>query len=555
MAKKISSIRKIPAILSLPEKISSARVYLMRLRLPMERNFSGRDCILLIVAALLLAFSLVFKRSAVFKTIACFGTVLLCLIPVGIDAWHIVKRRRIPYEEVTITLAIVLAVLQREYLAASLFIIFVLLFRLAQGYALLHREAELDRIENEKPLFFRSLSDWNVEKSRHGAVILSCGFGVFGLFVLFGLANLVLLLFHLDEPHRWLHRAMISMALSSPAAMYYSSFLIHFGTACSAAKADILFSDDRVPEDYRSCKIFAFSKTGTVTDGTYVISEIAPIGITEEELLKIAAVAECKSEHPIATALKQAAGLQKADGLKDLITVEEIPGKGISTFYAGHQIYVGNGSLLDEHGIWFAVPSKSGSATHIAVDNSYRGYIMISDNIRDNAFDALEELREAGASTLVMLTGDVRSTARALASSLNFDMVKPELTPAEKAAAVKYLRSVHGDNARIVCVGDGIQDAEMFQESDISVCLAAKEDVSAEVKIFSGDILSIPKSFRICRNAAKMLIGSLSAILTVKVLLLILGVFTVIPASFVLVADSLTGTAATVYSLLSLHID
>ena len=555
MAKRISSISKIPAILSIPEKISSVWAYLMRLRLPMERNFSGRDCILLIAAAFLLALSLVFKRVAAFKLIACFGTVFLCLIPIGTDAFHIVKRRRIPYEEAAITLAAALAVIQREFFAASLFMLFVLLLRLAQGYALLHREAELDRIDDEKPLFFKSLSAWNVEKSRHGAVILSCCFAIFVLFVLLGIVYLILLLFHLDEPHRWLHGAMISMALASPAAGYYSSFLIHFGTACSAAKADILFSDDRVPEDYRSCKVFAFSKTGTVTDGTYVISEIAPVGITEEELLKIAAVAECKSEHPIATALKQAAGLQKADGLKDLITVEEIPGKGISTFYAGHQIYVGNGSLLDEHGIWFAVPSKSGSATHIAVDNSYRGYIMISDNIRDNAFDALEELREAGASTLVMLTGDVRSTARALASSLNFDMVKPELTPTEKAAAVKYLRSVHGDNARIVCVGDGIQDAEMFQESDISVCLAAKEDVNAEVKIYSGDILAIPKSFRICRNAAKMLIGSLSVLLTVKLLLLVLGVFAVIPASFILIADSLTGTVITVYSLLSLHID
>ena len=286
-----------------------------------------------------------------------------------------------------------------------------------------------------------------------------------------------------------------------------------------------------------------------------MISEIAPIGISEEELLRIAALAECRSSHPIAKALMEASGLQDGSAVSDLLSVEEIPGKGISAFYAGHQIYVGNGALLDEHGIWFAVPAKSGSAIHVAVDNSYRGYIMISDTIRDGAFDALEELREAGASTLAMLTGDVRSTARALASSLNFDMVKPELTPEEKGAAVKYLRSVHGDDAHIACVGDGFQDAEMFQQSDISVCLEAKEDCTAEVRIYSGDILCIPKSYRICRKAAGMMILSLAAVAAVKLILFILGMRSLIPDSLALAADSLVGTAVTVYSLLSFRID
>ena len=550
-----SSEKKIPAILSIPEKAYAALNRIMKLRLPLVRSFSGRDFVFLLISVILLIITAFIRPLGRFKTIACLLSVLLCLFPIGMNAWQHIRKKRVPAEEITVILAAAAAVLLREYSAAAVFLVFVLLFRLGQGYALLHREAELDRIQDEKSEYYEALCGWDSEKSRHGALISSACLGVFAIFALLGTVYLVIALFHLKEPGQWLHGAMVSLALASPAAACYADLLIHFGTACSAARADIIFSDDQVPEDYRGCKLFAFSKTGTVTDGRYVISEIAPIDISEEELLRIAALAECKSSHPIAKALREASGLQEGSAVTDLLSVEEIPGKGISTFYAGHQIYVGNGALLDEHGIWFAVPAKSGSAIHVAVDNSYRGYIMISDTIREGAFDALEELREAGANTLVMLTGDVRSTARSLASSLNFDMVKPELTPEEKGAAVKYLRSVHGDDARIACVGDGFQDAEMFQQSDISVCLEAKEDCNSEVRIYSGDILCIPKSFRICRKAAGMLIISLAVTAAVKLILLILGMRFLVPDTVVLAAVSLLGTAVTVYSLLSFRID
>ncbi len=555
MMKSRSSERRIPAILSIPEKAYAALNRIMKLKLPFERSFSGRDFILMLISALFLLLPFIIRPLNRFKTIACLLSVLLCFFPIAANAWHLIRKKSVPAEEISIVLAVLAAVLIKEYSAAAVFMVFVLLFRLCQGYALLHREAELDLLQDEKKEYYDVLSRWNADKSRHGALISSGCLGVFVIFVLVGIIYLILALFHVKEPDQWLHGAMISLALASPAGACCASILIHFGTACSAVKADILYSDDQVPEDYRSCKLFAFSKTGTVTDGRYVISEIAPVGIGEEELLRIAALAECRSSHPIAKALREASGLQDGSAVTELLSVEEIPGKGISALYAGHQIYVGNGALLDEHGIWFAVPAKSGSAIHVAVDNSYRGYIMISDTIRDGAFDALEELREAGASTLVMLTGDVRSTARSLASSLNFDMVKPELTPEEKGAAVKYLRSVHGENAHIACIGDGFQDAEMFQQSDISVCLEAKDDCSSEVRIYSGDILCIPKSYRICRKAASMLTLVIAVSAAVKLILFFLGMRSLIPDAVVLAADSLIGTAATVYSLLSFHID
>jgi Cd2+/Zn2+-exporting ATPase len=280
------------------------------------------------------------------------------------------------------------------------------------------------------------------------------------------------------------------------------------------------------------------------------------LGVSEEELLRIAAVAECRSEHPIAMALKAAAGLREGVVPEGVVETKEIFGRGVSTFFSGHHIYVGNAGLLEENGIWYQIPAKTGSAIHVAVDSTYRGYIMISDSLRENAFEALEELRSLGAGTLVMLTGDVRSGARTLASSLNFDMVKPELNPEEKGSAVRYLRSAHGDGARIACVGDGYHDAEMFREADISVCLEPKADApGADVSIFSDEIARIPLAFRICRVTERTLLMNTAVLLGVKILLAVLGAAAVFSTGLVAALDFVFGAAATVYALTCLTLE
>jgi Cd2+/Zn2+-exporting ATPase len=190
------------------------------------------------------------------------------------------------------------------------------------------------------------------------------------------------------------------------------------------------------------------------------------------------------------------------------------------------------------------------------VDSTYRGYIMISDALRENAFEALEELRSLGASSLVMLTGDVRSGARTLASSLNFDMVKPELNPEEKGSAIRYLRSAHGDGARIACVGDGYHDAGMFREADISVCLEPKaETPEADVTIFSEDITRIPLAFRICRMTERTLLINSAVLLGVKLLLAVLGAAAVLQTGLVAALDFLFGAAAVIYALTCLTLE
>ena len=168
----------------------------------------------------------------------------------------------------------------------------------------------------------------------------------------------------------------------------------------------------------------------------------------------------------------------------------------------------------------------------------------------------MEELRALGASTLVMLTGDVRSAARTLASSLNFDMVKPELTPEEKGSSIRYLRSAHGDRTPIASVGDGCHDAEMFRASDISVCLQPRSgDDPADISIFSERIGRIPLAYRICRSTERTLLINTLALLLVKLLLGILGAASVLHKGVVAGLDCGFGIAATIYALTCLTLE
>ena len=226
---------------------------------------------------------------------------------------------------------------------------------------------------------------------------------------------------------RWLKRAAVVLLLASPSALALSVPLAYRGAVQNAAKNGVAIKAQEKISDLARTKTMIFGKTGTVTVGEYTITDIFPDGVEAKDLLSVAAAAESHSEHPIAVALKKAAGWSEAVG-KSVLQVEELPGRGVSAFIEGRHVYVGNAALLEEHGIWYKVPSRTGAAIHVAVENVYWGHIMVSDKPRENAFDALEELRMQGVSNMVMLTGDVLSVSRPIASSLNFDMVKAELS-------------------------------------------------------------------------------------------------------------------------------
>ena len=331
--------------------------------------------------------------------------------------------------------------------------------------------------------------------------------------------------------------AAILLLLASPSSIVLSVPVIFLGGLSSASHNGIRFSGKDVMEKLFHARTVVFGKTGTITDGRYTVTEVVTDRVNKEDLLRVAAAAESDSRHPIAMAIKQAAGWTEEMGAS-VLELLEIPGRGISAFIEGKQVYVGNATLLEEHGIWFQTPSRAGAAIHVAVDNQYWGHILLNDHIRDGAFDTIEELRSLGLRNAVMLTGDVRSATSKLARSLNFDMVKTDLSPEEKLSAVSFLRKSLGKGETLVYVGDGFHDADMFDSADIGIALNAMGDNSAEeaadVILMDDDILRVPAVMKISSAIKLLLQENVILLAASKFILLILslsGLLAVLPTA------------------------
>lgn len=348
--------------------------------------------------------------------------------------------------------------------------------------------------------------------------------------VIFALVIAVLPTLFGGEWVKWMGRALTVLVLSSPCAMAVSVPLAYSAGIRRAACSGMYAKAAQDIESFTKTDTIVFDKTGTVTEGRFAVTEVFPESMSEQELLNIAATAESCSRHPIARSLREAGNVKPSDG--EVLEIEDISGRGVSAFIDGHHVYVGNAALLEEHGINFSVPSRPGAAIHVAVDNVYAGHIMIADSIKDGAFDALEELRAQGVKSLVMLTGDVRSAAKTVASSLNFDMVKAELTLDGKITAVEYMLSKKATGACLAFVGDGVGDAPVMAHADIGIALGAVNEYSAidaaDVVLMDEDIRALPEARSLCRSVTDTAGQNILLSLAAKAILVVLGVFGVI---------------------------
>lgn len=329
---------------------------------------------------------------------------------------------------------------------------------------------------------------------------------------------------------KWIGRALTVLVLSSPCAMAVSVPLAYSAGIRRAARSGMYAKAAQDIESFAKTNTIVFDKTGTVTEGRFAVTEVFPENMSEQELLNIAATAESCSRHPIARSLREAGNIKQSDG--EVLEIEDIPGRGVSAFIDGHHVYVGNAALLEEHGISFSVPSRPGAAIHVAVDNVYAGHIMIADRIKDGAFDALEELRAQGVKSLVMLTGDVRSAAKTVASSLNFDMVKAELTLDGKITAVEYMLSKKAPDSCLAFVGDGVGDAPVMSHADIGIALGAINEYqsidAADVILMDEDIRALPEARSLFRSVTDTAGQNILLSLAAKAMLIVLGIFGVI---------------------------
>ena len=349
-----------------------------------------------------------------------------------------------------------------------------------------------------------------------------------------------------------LRRAAIVLICACPSAAVLSVSLTYIKSIGAAAKLGIFVKGEDCIESMAMAETMVFDKTGTITEGRYVITDVFPVNMTERELLTTAASAEVFSRHPIAYALREAVGIRSAKDMK-VTQVEEIPGRGVSAIVGDELVYVGNTALLEEHGISCELPSRSGAAIHVAVDGKYCGHILVADRIRSGAFDSLESLRVQGIKKMVLLTGDVLSVARPLASKLNFDMLRAELKPEDKLSALAYLMSNKGSKSSVAFVGDGYNDRALMERVDVGIAMGALGSeaafMSADVLVMDRDIRKLPKAIGISKLASHISLENIAAGICVNLAAAVLGAAGILSVTAAVIACFAVSAAVLINTL------
>ena len=354
--------------------------------------------------------------------------------------------------------------------------------------------------------------------------------GVLGLFLIVALALPVFRGQWLEQ----LRRGAVLLILARPLVDAFAVPLSYRKGLVLSAGMGVFSKGEDCFESLARTKTMIFDKTGTITEGRYTVTDVFPARMSEQQLLTIAATAESFSRHPIAAALRETAGRIDSRILK-VLKVKEIPGRGVAAYAGEKVIYVGNAALLEERGIKCSIPSRPGSAIHVAVDKRYCGHILVADKVRKRAFDALETLRVNGVEKLVLLTGDVLSVARPLASRLNFDMLRAELKPEGKAKAVDYLMQNKGERSAIAFVGDGENDGRIMTRADVGIAMGSLGSdtalAAADVLIMDRDILKVPRLVSLSRRIYQVTSLNVAVGAGVNLLLVLLAVFGVLSVS------------------------
>lgn len=336
----------------------------------------------------------------------------------------------------------------------------------------------------------------------------------------------------------WLGRAAVILAVSSCSSLAVSLAYCLSAARVWAARRGIIFKGNCFFETMGTAQTFVFNKTGTLTEGRYVVTEIVPEGMSSREFLTIAAQVESLSDHPIARAICWAHGPGAGEGLN--ISSEEYEGRGIVATVNNTEVLLGNPILLSEYGVECSVTPRDSAAVHMAVNGTYAGYMLLSDKIRDNAFDQLEALRVRGVKNMVALTADMRSVARPLASSLNMDMVRAELSAEGKVSAVEYLMATKAEHSTLafVCNSDG--DPETLKRADVGVSFGALGHSDAyelaDVLVLEPRLGALAEAVGVSQAVCRSELISLAACVLVKLALVVLaliGVMGIIPAALI----------------------
>ena len=323
---------------------------------------------------------------------------------------------------------------------------------------------------------------------------------------------------------QWIYRALTFLVTSCPCALVVSIPLSFFAGIGGASHEGILIKGSNYLETLSQVRTVVFDKTGTLTRGVFEVTAVHHSDMDEQKLLEYAALAECASSHPISKSLQRAYG--KAIDRSRVTDIQELSGHGVTAVVDGHPVAAGNSKLMEQLGIPYHDCHSVGTIIHMAVDGQYAGHIVISDVVKPHAKEAVEALHKAGVEKTVMLTGDAKKVADAVAAELGVDEVHSELLPGDKVDKVESLLAQQSGKAKLAFVGDGVNDAPVLGRADIGIAMGAMGSdaaiEAADIVLMDDEPLQIAKAIRISRKCIGIVYENIVFALTVKFACLVL---------------------------------
>ena len=327
------------------------------------------------------------------------------------------------------------------------------------------------------------------------------------------------------EVGKWVYRALTFLVISCPCALVISIPLTFFAGIGGASKAGVLIKGSNYLEALSNTKVVAMDKTGTLTKGVFEVTKTNPVNISEEELLRLAAHAESYSSHPISISLRKAYGKEIIES--SVSDVTEIAGHGVTAKVGNDIVSVGNAKLMQKQNVNYLTDDAVGTICHVTVNGEYKGYIIISDKIKDTSKSAIKKMSAAGVIKTVMLTGDAKTVADKIAAELGITEVHSELLPSDKVSIVERLLNEKSEKDKLVFVGDGINDAPVLSRADIGVAMGALGSdaaiEAADVVLMDDDPEKISLAIKISKKCIRIVYENIYFAIGVKFICLALG--------------------------------
>ena len=339
----------------------------------------------------------------------------------------------------------------------------------------------------------------------------------------------------------WIYRALTFLVISCPCALVISIPLSFFAGIGGASKAGVLVKGSNYLETLSKVKTVVFDKTGTLTKGVFQVTAAHPQEMSEKELLHLAAHVERYSTHPIAASLR-AAYPNESDSCR-VEAAEEIAGEGIRAHVNGNVVCVGNSKMMEAVGAeWYDCHRHAaGTVIHVSINGKYAGHVIISDVVKETSKAAIAALKSVGVARTVMLTGDAKEVADAVAKELGIDQVRSELLPADKVQNVEELLLENKGNGNLAFVGDGINDAPVLTRADIGIAMGALGSdaaiEAADVVLMDDDPMKISQAIRISRKCLAIVNQNTWFSIGIKLVVLLLGAVGIANMWFAIFAD------------------